>query len=218
MLLIGMLDSPFVRRVAISLRLLAIPFERADWSVGRDFERIRAYNPLVRVPTLVLEDGSVLAESAAILDTVDELAGPGRALMPPAGLARREVLQLMAAAVAAAEFARDLVYERALRPLEKQHAPWSQRRTRQLEGALALLEHRSREREGSEWLVGEHMTQADITLACCCSFVADTLPLPAQWPYPRLQARVARTEALPEFASTRTPFFVPTPPAAGDAP
>ncbi len=85
MLLIGMYDSPFVRRVAISLKLCGIAFEHGDWSVGADFERIRQYNPLVRVPTLVLDDGEVLLESQALLDYLDELVGPQRALLPRAG-------------------------------------------------------------------------------------------------------------------------------------
>ncbi len=80
MMLIGMYDSPFVRPVAITLNLFGMPFEHANWSVGRDFDRIREYNPLGRVPTLVLDDGEVLMESSAILDYLDERAGPARAL------------------------------------------------------------------------------------------------------------------------------------------
>ena len=79
MLLIGMFDSPFVRPVAVSLKLLDIPFEHANWSVGKDYERIREFNPLVRVPTLVLDDGTALVECAAILDHLDETVGPARA-------------------------------------------------------------------------------------------------------------------------------------------
>src|SRR5580658_49176 len=85
MLLIGMFDSPFVRRVAVSLRLLGLPFEHAAWSIGRDFERIRAYNPLGRVPTLVLDDGEALLDSSVILDYLDERVGYERALLPRAG-------------------------------------------------------------------------------------------------------------------------------------
>ena len=55
MLLIGMFDSPFVRRVAITMKLLDLPFEHGNWSVGKDFDRIREYNPLGRVPVLVTE-------------------------------------------------------------------------------------------------------------------------------------------------------------------
>ena len=101
--LIGMFDSPFVRRVAVSMRLLGLPFEHRDWSVGRDFERIRAFNPLGRVPTLVLDSGEALLESAAILDYLDERAGAERALLPAAGVARRTALRLMAIATGAAE-------------------------------------------------------------------------------------------------------------------
>jgi len=62
MILIGMFDSPFVRRVAVSMHLLDLPFEHRNWSVGKDFDQIRRYNPLGRVPTLVLDDGESLIE------------------------------------------------------------------------------------------------------------------------------------------------------------
>ena len=53
MILIGMFDSPFTRRVAISATLLGVDFEHRNWSVGRDFDRIREFNPQGRVPTLL---------------------------------------------------------------------------------------------------------------------------------------------------------------------
>jgi glutathione S-transferase len=213
-LLIGMLDSPFVRRVAITMRVMGLGFEHGNWSIGRDFERIRQYNPLVRVPTLVLDDGEVLCESIAILDYLDDLVGPQRALLPPGSVARRQAQQYIALLLGAADFTRDLIYERQMRPPEKQHAAWSERRERQMHGALALLEQRVAQRVAAQWLLNERLTQADITLACCYSFIADALPLPADAPYPRLQARVARYEQLPDFKATFTPFFVPAPAAA----
>jgi len=94
----GMFDSPFVRRVAITMHRYDMPFEHLDWSVGRDFARIRGYSPLGRVPTLVLDDGEVLTESAAILDFLDGQVGPQRALLPASGAERRRALQLMALA------------------------------------------------------------------------------------------------------------------------
>jgi len=96
MVLIGMVDSPFVRRVAVSMQFLAIPFEHRNWSVGKDFDRIREFNPLGRVPTLVLESGEVLMESAAILDYLDERAGVERALLPTHGAGRRAAQKIMA--------------------------------------------------------------------------------------------------------------------------
>ncbi|HEY1075478.1 MAG TPA: glutathione S-transferase family protein [Fontimonas sp.] len=103
MILIGMFDSPFVRRVAVSMKLLGLDFEHRNWSVGKDQAEIRRYNPLGRVPTLVLDDGEALAESFAILDFLDQSVGPARALLPASGRERRDALQLMALASGAAE-------------------------------------------------------------------------------------------------------------------
>jgi len=210
MLLIGMFDSPFVRRVAISLKLYGIAFEHADWSVGADFERIRRHNPLVRVPTLVLDDGEVLLESQALLDYLDELVGPQRALLARVGRERRTALKLMATAIGAADKAREQVYERAFRPPERRHEPWLARCRTQMHGALSELERYANERGVGRWLVGERMTQADITSVCAFTFLTDALALNTHTaPYPALHALAARCEALPEFQSTRVEFFVP---------
>src|SRR5262245_4872288 len=98
MILIGQYDSPFVRRVGIALRLYDLAFEHRPWSVFGDAERIAPLNPLRRVPTLVLDDGEVLIESGAILDHLDELAGPSRALIAERGEARRHALKVCALA------------------------------------------------------------------------------------------------------------------------
>ncbi|MHB8477966.1 MAG: glutathione S-transferase family protein [Steroidobacteraceae bacterium] len=98
MILIGMFDSPFVRRVAVSMNLLGIAFEHRSWSVGKDLELIRQYNSLGRVPTLVQPDGEALIESSAILDFLDECAGADRALLPRSGQGRREARRLRSVA------------------------------------------------------------------------------------------------------------------------
>jgi glutathione S-transferase len=211
MLLIGMFDSPFVRRVAVSMTRLGIPFEHADWSVGRDFERIRHYNPLGKVPTLVLDDGEALLESAAILDYLDDRVGPGRALLPPHGAPRRTAQRLMAAAIGLADKGREQVYERVFRPAERRHEPWLERCSAQMHGGLELLE-RYCERNDGPWLLGDTLTQADITVSCAYTFATEALQLvEAGVRYPRLTAAVARCEALPEFVATHVPFFTPTP-------
>jgi glutathione S-transferase len=205
MLLIGMFDSPFVRRVAVSLKLLGFAFEHANWSVGKDHAQICRYSPLGRVPTLVLEDGEVLTESAAILDHLDSVAGPERALVPVNGPARREVLQLMALTIGAAEKGRDVIYERIARPPEKRYEPWEERCRSQMHGAFGEIERRHAQHP-SGWLVGEHLTQADITLTCAWTFLHDALALD-DGPYPSLTALADRCEALPEFVATRLPWF-----------
>jgi glutathione S-transferase len=208
MILIGMFDSPFVRRVAISMALLKLPFEHRNWSVGKDFARIREYNPLGRVPTLVLDEGEVLVESSAILDYLDDRVGPERALLPASGKSRRHALKLMVTATGAAEKGVSQVYERAFRPEDKRHAPWVQRCHEQMHGGLVELDKACSAIPSAQWLLGDSFTQADITVATAFTFLSETLSLPADR-YPALAAHVARCEALPEFRATHTPFFTP---------
>jgi glutathione S-transferase len=208
MILIGMFDSPYVRRVAVSLRRLGFEFEHANWSVGRDFEMIREYNPLGRVPTLVLDDGESLVESAAILDYLDELVGAERALLPTRGMERREALQLMAIATGAADKAVSQVYERAFRPVEKRHPPWVERCRAQMDGALEVLEVQCAKHPEDHWLIGNSLTQADITVTCAFNFIAQALALPAGL-YPTLERHVDQCEQLPEFRTTYAAFSAP---------
>jgi len=210
MLLIGMFDSPFVRPVAISMKLLGIEFEHGNWSVGKDFERIREFNPLVRVPTLVLDDGEPLIDSAAILDYLDECAGPERALLPRSGRERRAALQFAAIASGAADKARELIYENVFRPPEKRHEPWLERCRSQMHGGLAELERRSAARGSGRWPVTDRITRAEIMLTCVTTFIIDAFGLTQESAsYPALRAVVARCEALPEFQSTRVVWSAP---------
>ena len=114
MILIGQYDSPFVRRVAVALRLYGVAYEHRPWSTFGDADRIAAFNPLRRVPTLVLDDGDVLIESTAILDWLDEAAGPERALIPANGQERRQALKVCALATGLGDKAVALVYERGI--------------------------------------------------------------------------------------------------------
>jgi len=210
MLLIGMFDSPFVRRVAVTMKLLDLPFEHGNWSVGRDFDRIREYNPLGRVPTLVTNDGLKLMESAAILDYIDELVGPERALLPRSGAERRQALNLMAMATGAAEKGVMQLYERAFRPESKRHEPWVERCRLQMSASLSAIDRYLGERGVSQWLVGKRMTQADITAACAFTFLNDALRVAADSVmYASLATLAARCESLPAFQETRTAFLAP---------
>ncbi len=210
MLLIGMFDSPFVRPVAISMKLLGIPFEHANWSVGKDFERIREFNPLVRVPTLVLDDGSPLVDSFAILDYLDERAGEARALLPQSGPERQAVLQIAAIATGAAEKGREQAYERVFRPADKRHPPWIERCSAQMHGGLGELNRICAKCGNGRWLVTDRISRAEIVLTSAFTFLTESVGLTEEAaPYPALRALVARCEALPEFQSTRLAWAAP---------
>jgi glutathione S-transferase len=199
MRLIGMLDSPYVRRTAIALRLLGIPFEHDPLSVFSTFEQFSRVNPVVKAPTLVCDDGTVLMDSALIIDYLEALAG--RTLWP-AGLAQRtRALRVTGLAMAACEKIVQIVYERQLRPADKQHAPWLDRVHKQMLAALTALDaeiarHPLAADEAS-------LTQAGLSAAIVWRFMQIKLDAPvADATCPALAAHSARCEALPAFAAT----------------
>ena len=67
MKLLGTTRSPYVRRVAVSLNLMGLDWKLDTVAVFDDPESVRRYNPLLRIPTLLLDDGEALVESYAIL-------------------------------------------------------------------------------------------------------------------------------------------------------
>ncbi|MDH7452152.1 glutathione S-transferase family protein [Luteimonas composti] len=209
MILIGMYDSSYTRRVAIAMALYGIEFEHRAWSVGRDFHRIREYNPLGRAPTLVLDDGEVLTESTMILDYLDDRVGPGRALLPATGRARRDAQRLVALATGAIDKAILIALERIFRPVEQHSEAWLSRCRVQVEGALGELERACASRAGAPWLVGDAMTHADIAVACYVTHLREAIPLDLA-PWPALRAHVDRCEALEVFRKHYSPFSAPT--------
>jgi len=139
MRLIGMLDSPYVRRVAITMTLLGVRFEHQSLSVFRTFREFREINPVVKAPTLVADDGTVLMESTLIIDYAEALARP-RSLVPSDPPARLRDLRLTGLALAACDRSVQIIYERGQRPPDKQHTPWVERVTGQLLAAYGELD------------------------------------------------------------------------------
>ncbi|MGO4157887.1 glutathione S-transferase family protein [Cupriavidus sp. YAF13] len=199
MQLIGMLDSPYVRRVAISLRLLDLPFEHQAVSVFSTFEQFRAINPVVKAPTLVCDNGVVLMESGLILDYAETLAA--RSLMPARQEQRQHALRVIGLALAACEKTVQIVYERNLRPAEKQHEPWIERVQGQLHAAYGALET---ELTGAALPADERLlTQAEVSAAVAWSFTQLMLPACVEAPaYPALAAFSAAAERLAVFKDT----------------
>ena len=205
MILVGQYDSPYTRRVAISLMVLGLPYEHDTRSVFGDFDSMRKTNPLGRIPSLVLDDGEVLIDSAAILDWLDETVGPERALLPPKGKARRNALRRIALANGAVDkIGGGANYEKLIRPARYRWPEWIERVTVQGTGALAALEEET-------WPADAPIDQAQITTGCALDYIAMTAPelLPAGR-YPALDALLARLRKRPEFAVTSwTSYAVP---------
>jgi glutathione S-transferase len=206
--LIGQYDSPFVRRVGVALTHYGIAFEHWPWSVWADAQRLARYNPLLRVPVLVLEDGTVLVESFAILDALDDRVGPERALLPRTGNVRREGLRIAALATGVADKAVILLYEHVLRKPADRNPIWAARCASQIRDTLQLLETERQRRDSAFWF-GETPSHADIALGCMLRFTREAHPeLFGACIGPALEAHAARCEALPTFQAVIQPLIV----------
>ncbi len=201
MQLFGMLDSPYVRRVAVTLRHLGVPFEHRPLSVFSTFDAFRAVNPVVKAPTLVADDGTVLMDSTLILQWIDACAPDAAArLVPEDPAARLQDLRIAGLALAACEKTVQIVYEQRLRPEDKQHRPWLDRVGLQLDAAYAQLE---------EAIAGagsvpdaDALTHGGIAAAVAWSFTGLVLPgRVAGASHPSLAAFAAAAERLPAFAA-----------------
>ena len=194
MLLVGMLDSPYVRRAAITGTLLEVPFEHRSVSVFRHMDAFRAINPLIKAPSLVTDDGIVISESLLIIQHFEDVAG--RSLRPIEGVARRRDLALTGIGIVAADKAVSVEYE-CKRPEAQRYAPWQERIVSQLHVALDLLDTAAKE---GELTAGPELLPSDIAAAIAwgfCRFVIPEFVPEERWPALAEQARAC--EALEVF-------------------
>jgi len=197
MILIGQFDSPFVRRVAIAMELYGFKYEHRPWSTFGDADLIAPFNPLRRVPTLGLDDGAVVIESFAILDWLDEQAGPEKALIASNGPDRQEALKIYALATGLADKAVALLYERVLHKETSQ--VWIDRCRAQIGDVLDVLNKDRTARETAYWF-GDGIGHADVAVACAIRFTREAHPAvfdPARWA--ALEAHAVRCEGRAEF-------------------
>lgn len=197
MKLIGMLDSPYVRRVAISLEILGVPFEHEAVSVFSTFEQFRSINPVVKAPTLVCDDGEVLMDSSLILQFIEVIAAGGKSLWSRDPIELQHEFRAVGLALAACEKSVQTVYERNLRPEAAQYEPWLERVRGQLLAAYAGLENEVQRRQSAFSVA---CNQATITAAVAWQFTQSMLAgiVPAA-KHPRLVGLSARMEQTPEF-------------------
>ena len=201
MILAGRYRSPFVRRVAATLKHYGMPNERRVLSTITAGDAIRAVNPLGRVPALILDSGETLIESGAILDYLDEMAGPARALVPARGAERREVLKLVALAIGATEKGVALAYEIQRRPKHLIYPEWAEKLQGQARAGLAELDKILG--LDKQWLALGRLTQADVSTVAAWDFFGNMLAGTfGAAEFPRVAALSERANRLPLFAET----------------
>ncbi len=204
MKLLGGFLSPYVRRTAVSLNAMGLAWDSEPVPVWDTPEAVKKHNPLVRIPTLLMDDGEVLVESYAILDELDAMAGDKR-LTPASGAERRKVMKVTAVGAGAIDKTIWAVYE--LRFHDKEHVSrkWVEHNEAQAIGGFEWLNDLAA-KAGDGWLCGANMTQADVTAAVGFSFANRVRPkmgLPEK--FPALAAHNARAEALDAFKKSPLP-------------
>ena len=204
MKLYGGFGSPFTRRVGTTLLLYKLEHEhlvlRAN--VPEELEQLKKFNPLARVPALETDDGMALVDSVTIIDYLDRLVGPDRALTPSTGAARTKMLSLIGIAAGAAEKSVSCYYEEGInakRPADKVYRPWVDKMYEQTKDGLEAIESVVK----GPWLMGDEITQADVSLVCFWDFIVKHRPeIAPRLNCPNLEKISQKANLMIEFSST----------------
>ena len=206
MILIGQYDSPFVRRVAIAMTLYGMAFEHRPWSTFGEGDLIAPFNPLRRVPTLVLDERTVIIDSAYIVDWIDEQAGD-KALIAKSGPDRQKTLYYIALATGFSDKAVAMFYEKVLH--EKTSDIWLPRLQTQIGAVLDRL-NTIRAEAQTPWLLGSTLTHADIALGASVRHAIEAHKTAIDWSrWPALVAHSEACEALDVFKAIYQAFKGP---------
>lgn len=160
MKLISATPSPYARKVRIQLLEKGLPFELVTEVPWNDDTTVPAYNPLEKLPVLILDDGRALYESAYILEWIERMH-PEPALMPADRDAYLEARAYMVLADGICDAALLLFFER-MREREHRSEPWMARQLRKVDRGLAAL---ARDIGTRQYAVGDALTLADIAVA-----------------------------------------------------
>ena len=200
MKLVGTYLSPFSRRVAVALISRGVPYTHEDLNGYLSPEKARALNPVGKVPVLILEDGEALIDSAAILDHLNEIFGPGRELLAPSGPARRAVLRAAAIATTIYEQSTARYFEER-RPEGNVLPELVDRYRQQTIGGLKALDEASKP---SGPVASHSLNLATISALVAVDYVRITHPdLEPRKHAPLLSSIAADLAGEPAFARTR---------------
>jgi glutathione S-transferase len=203
MKLIGSLTSPYVRKVRVLLLEKQLPFEFIVDSPWESSTHVPDFNPLVKVPALVTDEGETLFDSNILSEYIELLstkAGSGPHLLPTDRLAALHVRQLVMLADGICDAGINIFLE-GRRPADKQYADWVERQRGKIARGIDVLE---RHAGASTWLTGKDMSLADIATACALLWFDFRVITPDDWraARPNLAALVARMAQRPSFQQT----------------
>ena len=202
MKLIGALASPYVRKARIVLAEKKIDYKLVLEDVWAPETAIHDFNPLGKVPCLVMEDGEAVFDSRVICEYVDTLSPVGK-LIPPSGRERVEVRCWEALADGVLDAAVLIRAEGTQRTPEQRSDAWVARQRHKIEEALVAM---AQGLGGNAWCAGNRYTLADISVGCALGYL-DFRMQEVGWRdlHPNLARHFEKLLQRPSFADTRPP-------------
>ena len=196
--LIATKTSPYARKVRIALAEKKFEFQFTELSPWSSDNPVLAFNPLGKVPVLVLDDGTHLYDSRVIVEYLDTVS-PFSRLIPEPSRQRIAVKRFEALADGLCDAAIAIVLERR-RSQRQQSKDWIARQQQKIEAAVAEL---SREVGDKTWCNGESYSLADIAVGCALGYLAFR-QAELEWTYesPNLAKLAQRLAKRPAFHDT----------------
>ncbi len=197
----GSATSPFVRKVRILLIEKNIAHEWIQDDIWSAETKVAQFNPLVKVPTLQLDDGRVLYDSRLISEALDSLYSE-LPMMPLGGDARIAMRLIEVLGDGIMEAAVNCFLEKRFHPSDQHSQVWLERQTQKIERGCVALEKQLVQSE-TEFLHGE-FSVADASVGAALGYVCLRMP-EHPWPqqHPQLLQYINRLDERLSFALTR---------------
>lgn len=198
MKLLSATPSPYARKVRIALAEKGIPFELVTEVPWNDDTQTPRYNPLEKLPILIMDDGSSIYESHFILEYL-EMKYPTPSLLPDSDddILAAKRFQVLGDGVCDALV---LLFFERLRPAEHRSNSWMSRQRRKMDGGVREIARSVGDRD---WAVGDRFGLGDIAAGCTLGILDVRFP-ELEWrkDYPSLERYVDRLAQRPSFQST----------------
>ncbi len=198
MKLIGSHTSPYTRKVRIVLAEKKIEYDfvvESPWTPGN---KVADYNPLGKIPVLVLDDDTALFDSRVIVEYIDNVT-PNNKLFPAPNRERIEVKRWEALADGLCDAAVAALLE-GKRPANEQSTDWIERQLAKVKRALAFM---SEELDDKSFCMGTHISMADLALGTALGYLNFRFPEIAwQADHPNLSKLYDKLMQRPAFADT----------------
>ncbi len=160
------LTSPYGRKARVMLAEKRIDFELVLTDVWDSNSDLVKFNPLGKVPCLVLDDGNALYDSPVIIDYLDSVTPVGH-LIPETTRQRIQVKRWEALADGVTDAAVAIVLEKKRAP-QLQSADWITRQSGKIERGIKVM---SQDLGENAWCTGHSFNLSDIVVGCTLMYL-----------------------------------------------